>query len=455
MIDDETAVQTVADMLMVVEMLITSYCLYRFVKPFMNRKKGAFFSGAIYVLIMMILYIMPFLLRSFWAYCLAIFAVLLTMCLSDRRNYEQKVFLVVTFFSLRWFALAAAEILYDHLYSWATQTQYMRKHMNMWFALFVGVSMLYQVFELFFMAISIWMILRTYSNKHAKMTKKEMLMLVLPSFEIIAANEIMHYYRSFYILKTGGASGAYDLLSFLYYVASVAAIILFIVLYQKIRAKQEERMQNELLAAQIDSIRQHVMQVENLYQNIRSIRHDMTNHILTMERLYAGNQPKEARAYSADLKASLTVAAEEIKSGNPVTDVILQEQKNEAQKKKIHFNSDFHYPSDSAINAFDISVILNNALQNALENAKTSDIPYASIRSYRRNNAYMIEVSNSFKGNLQWNPETGLPLTSKRETDGHGYGLSNIRKVAEKYSGDIAIDIKENEFRLTIMLMTE
>lgn len=454
MIDNE-AVQAVADILMVVEILITAYCIYRFVKPFMNRKKGAFFSGVAYVLIILILYSIPIPLYALLVYGIKILVVLLTMCLSDRRNYEQKVFLVVTFFSLRRFALVLAEILYDHLYSWATQTQYMMEHPNMWFALYVGVSILYQVFEFSFMAIAICMILRTYLNKYAQMTKKEMLMLILPSFAMIAGSEIMHYYRSFYILKTGEASGAYDLLSFLYYAISVVPTILFIVLYQKIRAKQEERLQRELLAAQMDNIRQHIMQVETLYQNIRGIRHDMTNHILTLERLYAGNQQKEARAYSADLKASLTAATEELKSGNPVTDVILQEQKNEAQKKKIHFNSDFHYPSDSAINAFDISVILNNALQNALENAKTSDIPYVSIRSYRRNNAYMIEIINNFTGNLQWNPETGLPFTSKRETDGHGYGLSNIRKVAEKYSGDIAIDIKENEFRLTIMLMTE
>lgn len=454
MIDNE-AVQAVADILMVVEILITAYCIYRFAKPFMNRKKGAFFGGVAYVLIVLILYSIPFPLYALLVYGIKILVVLLTMCLCDRRNYEQKVFLVVTFFSLRRFALVLAEILYDHLYNWATQTPYMMEHPNMWFALYVGVSILYQVFEFSFMAIVICMILRTYLNKYAQMTKKEMLMLILPSFEMIAGSEIMHYYRSFYILKTGEASGTYDLLSFLYYAISVVPTILFIVLYQKIRAKQEEKLQSELLAAQMDSIRQHIMRVETLYQNIRSIRHDMTNHILILERLYAGNQQKEARQYSADLKASLTVATEEIKSGNPVTDVILQEQKNEAQKRKIHFNSDFHYPSDSAINAFDVSVILNNALQNAVENAEKSDNPYLSIRSYRRNNAYMIEIINSFTGNLQWNPEDGLPFTTKNETDGHGYGLSNIRKVAEKYSGDIAIDTKENEFRLTIMLMTE
>ncbi len=73
----------------------------------------------------------------------------------------------------------------------------------------------------------------------------------------------------------------------------------------------------------------------------------------------------------------------------------------------------------------------------------------------------MIEISNSFAWKLQVYEERGLPVTSKEKTNGHGYGkshgygLSNIRMVARKYSGDIAIDLKDDEFRLSIMLMME
>lgn len=67
----------------------------------------------------------------------------------------------------------------------------------------------------------------------------------------------------------------------------------------------------------------------------------------------------------------------------------------------------------------------------------------------------MIEISNSFSGSLKWDEERELPVTSKEKTEGHGYGLSNIRMVARKYAGDIAIDVKKNEFCLSVMLMME
>ena len=267
--------------------------------------------------------------------------------------------------------------------------------------------------------------------------------------------ETIHYYRSFYISETGHNVHAYDIRAVVYYTVSIAVLVVVIGLYQSIRANQEEKLQNELLASQIDSIRHHIGQVEMLYQNIRGIRHDMANHILTLERLYAGNRTDEAREYSLNLKAALSGAAGEIRSGNPVTDVILQEWKSEAEKKEIQFQSDFYFPAGSDINAFDISVILNNALQNAVENVEKCETPYISIRSWHRNNAYMTEIRNSFIGSLQWDYESSLPVTLKKEKDRHGYGLASIRRVAEKYSGDIAVDAKDGEFCLSIMLMME
>lgn len=463
-------VQTIA------EQLLMGYVLFRFAKPFMENTKGAGYTGIAYFAVMFVLYLMPLPMGVFMAYSIGAFAAFLAMCQTERRHYAQKAFLAMTFFSLHWFASAMAEILYDKLYNFAEHTEYMARHLNMWFPLYVGVCIVYLALELAFMAVGICCILKAYAYKHAAMEKKELLMLSIPSFMGVVGYEIMWYYRNFYIEETSTSSNMYDGLALLYYAVVIITIVVVIVLYQGIKAGQEEKLQNELLAAQVESIRHHIGQVESLYQNIRSIKHDMTNHILTLERLYAGNRTEEAKDYVKDLKAALAEAAgkvgeleesEEIKSGNPITDVILQEQKQEAEKKNICFCSDFHYPTDSGINAFDLSVILSNALQNARENAGDNGTPYIHIISYRKRNAYMIEISNSFTGKLQWDMESGLPLTSKGKSEGHGYGqahgygevhgygLSNIRRVARKYSGDIDITLKDGEFRLAIMLMAE
>lgn len=443
----------VHDLMPIAEAIILAGCFCWLIKPFMRKKEGVICGGAAYFLTIRLLYITRLSRDAYVIFGTGTLVMFFVICWMDKRNYRQKIFLAVTFFALTWFAGAMAEILYDNLYDFFLRTDYMQRHPDLSSFLYLIMCVCDLLFELAFTAAGVWQVLKVYANKSAEMEKKEVVMLILPSVMGLTGYEIMRYYRLFYALEIGTMEKAYDGLTVLFCAASMVTVIVVIVLYQDIKAKQEENLQTRLLATQIDSIRQHVEQVESLYQDIRSVKHDMTNHILTLERLYEGNQTEEARAYSDDLKAELAKMTGEIKSGNPVTDVILQESKEEAEKKGVSFCSEFYYPADSKINAFDISVILNNALQNAIENTEKDG--HISIVSYRRNNAYMIEISNSFAGSLQWDAGSRLLSTSKERAEGHGYGLTNVRRVARKYAGDTDITVKDGEFRLCVMLMVE
>ena len=441
----------------VIELCIDGYCLYRFVKPFLKRAKAALAAGGFYFLTMLAVEVLPLYVDAFIAYALGSLTVFLVMYGLERRNGTQKAFLAITFFSLRWFTATIAELLYDRLYHLVEKTRWYQGNpsMSMQLMVYIGVCAFYLIMVFLITTAAVCCITRSYICKYEEMTKRELLMLVSPPFLGAVGYKVIRYYRRFYILENGKTAEVYDMLLLFYCGLAIMVVAILIMLYQNIKAAQEEKTANQLLSTQIDNLKRHIEQVENLYKSIRSMKHDMTNHVLTLERLYAGNNVEEALDYGKELKSALSPMAEEMKTGNPVTDVILQELKSEAEKRSIHFQSDFYYPTGTHINAFDVSVILNNALQNAMENAGRSETAHISVLSYQRNNAYMIEVSNSFTGDLQWDEERGLPVTSKVKKDGHGYGLSNIRMVARKYSGDIAIDLKDNEFCLSIMLMLE
>ena len=84
----------------------------------------------------------------------------------------------------------------------------------------------------------------------------------------------------------------------------------------------------------------------------------------------------------------------------------------------------------------------------------SGEAAYISVRSYRKNNACMIEVRNSFTGQVKIEADTGLICSAKRQGL-HGCGLANIRRTAVKYHGDIDITLKDGEFCLAVMLMME
>ena len=445
----------------VIELCIAGYCLYRLVKPFLQNAKAALAVGGTYFLTMLVFYVMPLHIDIFMAYALGSLMVFVVMCWMERRNYTQKAFLAITYFSLHWFTATMAELIYDKLYAFMEKTVWYKENPSIQFGVFVGVCVFYLIMMLVITASAIYCIVKSYVYKHERMSKRELLMLVLPPFLGAVGYKIIRYYRNFYMQESGKPPEVYDMLLLFYCGVAVAVAVILIMLYQNVKAAQDEKLANQLLSTQMDNLKRHIEQVENLYQDIRSIKHDMTNHVLTLERLYAGNETKEAKDYVRDLKAALIETVGEVKSGNPVTDVILQEWKIEAEKRGICFRCDFHYPAGSNINAFDVSVILNNALQNAVENTVEGETAYISVNSYRRNNVFMIEISNSFMGKLQWDAECGLPVTSKEKTESHGYGqthgygLSNIRKVAGKYFGDLDITQKDREFLLSVMLMMD
>ena len=442
----------------VTELFIEGYCFYRLVKPFLQRIKTGLAAGGTFFVAMLVLYVIPPHMSIFTAYALGGLATFLVMCGMERRNYSQKAFLAATYYSLRWFTAAMADILYDYLYDLVGETGWYQGNppMHMQFMVYVGVCVFYLIMLLVITVGGTCCIVKSYVYKYEQMSMRELLMLVIPPFLGVVGYKIIHYYRTFYILESGELPGKYDLLALFYCGVAVMVIIIIIVLYQNIKAVQGEKLENHMLSVQIENMKRHIGQVENLYQDIRGMKHDMINHILTLERLCADSDSAQATEYGKELKAALyNMAVDVIKSGNPITDMILQEWKTEAEKRNIRFDSNFHFPTDSDINAFDISVILNNALQNAVENTDGMKDAWLSIQSYHRNNAYMIEIGNSFTGTLQWNAESELPITSKTKTDGHGYGLNNIRKVAKKYCGDIDIVLRDGKFLLSVMLMME
>lgn len=442
-----------SDIYFLLNRLLIGYWFYRFARPFMKNKKSSVYAGAVYFATMQILYMIPSELNNFTVYGSGMLLSFAVMCWKDKRNYRQKIFISTAFFSLRWLSAYMTSIISQELYMLLLYHPYMIERPVLQFIAYNSTEILHLFLWSGILKVSVSAIIKAYIYKREELTTKEMLMLIMPCLAEMIEYGILLYYRNFTKTEDSENSFLYDALAFFYYGISIFMIVITTVLFQNIRARQEEKLQNELLAMQVENVKKHIGQVENLYKNIRSLRHDMANHILMLEKLYTTEKTEEALTYSKDLQMALSQITGAIKSGNPVTDVILQEWKHEAEKKDICFQSEFYYPTDSNINAFDISVILNNALQNAVENTKTDGTGYISVLSWCRKNVYIIEIKNNFSKMLQWDEQNGFPLTSKEQSDGHGYGLGNIHRIAEKYAGDMDIILKDKEFCLSIMLI--
>ena len=307
-----------------------------------------------------------------------------------------------------------------------------------------------------FLAVAIGLINKAYVYKNDEMNVKELVMLIIPSLVGVTGYGILQYYLNIYEKDTGKSLtdtyGFYGALSFVHYFISIIAILVMTTMFQNWKVAQEEQTGQELVLNQVSDMKKHIGEVEKLYQDIRSLRHDMGNHIQILEHLVAENHMDDAAEYMEHLKKEWNEISPEIKTGSPVLDVIFMEKLREAKERQIRFTSDFHYPKDTKLNAFDLSVILNNALNNCMENV-SGENPYISITSFRKNSIFMITIKNSYEGTLKYK-ESDLPETKKSGKE-HGIGLHNIRRVARMYLGDISLEQENQEVVLSIMLQVE
>lgn len=437
-------------------LMITGIYFGKFVCPYIKKKKGAVAVSIVYITIMLVLYMIPPQIDNFSAYLIGVIAAFLVMYVEDRRNIYQKIFLAITFFSIRWLTVAMAARLDDLVTKALVFRNMSAEKVWLQYGLYVGTRVLDIVLCIAFIAVAIGLINKAYIYKKDEMSVKEMVMLIIPSLVGVTGYGILQYYLMIYERDTGknliDTYGFYGALSFLHYLISIVAILVVIVMFQNGKEMQEEQRGQELVLNQISDMKKHIEEVEKLYRDIRSMRHDMGNHIQTLEHLVAHNNMDDATEYLEHLKNEWDEVSPEIKTGSPVIDVILMEKLREAKERQIRFLSDFHYPQNTKLNAFDLSVIMNNALNNCMENVSGDD-PYISIYSFRKNSIFMITIKNSFGGHLNFG-DSDLPETTKSGRE-HGMGLNNIRRVARMYMGDISLEQGNEEVILSIMMQIE
>lgn len=457
---------TIAARLFGILKIVVSGLLYgRFITPFLCREasqtgKIVRTTQIIYIGTMSVLYCFPYSMHGILAYLLGGLLFFFSIYFQDRRNVEQKIFLVFFLYLSEWMTYGIALTLRELLFKYIMFSEFAME-LNPWvyFGLYLLVDGCYLLCRYFVMRFLLDTVDRIYLYKNENMSKKELcLMLAIPLSAVVGYFSFV-FFSDMYLADTNGyiqdSHSSYVWMVALYQTISYAALVAVLIFYQDMKKNHRKEKENAVLAGQLENLKKHIGEVEALYRDIRGMRHDMGNHIMILENLCQKDRQEEAIGYLEKLKEQFHETEMEIKSGNPVTDILLTESKKEAGRRGISFQSDFYYPEGVAVNAFDVSIILNNALNNAIEGAAACDQPFIHLSSYREKNAYMIEIVNSLDEQVAIEAESGLPETTKENNGEHGYGLNNIRKVAQKYFGDIAIEQRDGMFLLHVMLMLE
>ncbi len=236
--------------------------------------------------------------------------------------------------------------------------------------------------------------------------------------------------------------------------AGEAALIYF---WQRYRILLAERQKHFIEEQQVKAMKKRLEEAENFYGSIRKVRHEMKNHMANIKGLAGAGEYGEIEDYVRRMDETMQELEYRYVTGNAVTDVIINDKCRRAEKAGIRFDADFRYGGE--IPVFDMGIILNNLLDNAIEACEKLETGKGFIRlSLKRKKQFLIlYVENSFDGATPISKGSPLPPTTKQSIlpgiiTEHGIGLENVRDIAERYFGGVNIKVKGDVFHVTVML---
>ena len=450
-------------------MIIVFSCLMFgvWLKPFLKYKKTVAIAFLAYLFSICYLRFVPWDTNSIFDRLLAPSVAFGIIYIIEKNNIRQKIFLCILYELIMWITSAfMAEVSYfmtDFVYS-IDKVQSSIKAILITFAVH---QIVWTALYIILICLAVRLLHKVYKRKYEELDKKELLLLIGPVVPIFLARPII---RSYYRLWMSGIQNGSitenihgDIYRLLFYMSGYIAILILVSTYHRIKNIQDEKMEDRILESQIEATKIHISQIEGMYEKIKSFRHDVGNHFQVLEGLIEKNETKAATEYLNSMNLLEKDIESNVKTGNPVTDIIISDFKKRTIEDNVCFETSFIYPDSEKINAFDMSIILNNSLNNAFEavhrgeNVKKEKNrePEIILKSKQKNNVFILEICNDYYDEIIIDKEQKIPITSK-DKENHGFGIRNIKEVAKKYYGDIDINLERKEnrkiFKLTVML---
>ncbi|EOS24107.1 hypothetical protein C804_05274 [Lachnospiraceae bacterium A4] len=328
----------------------------------------------------------------------------------------------------------------------------------------IVIAVICVLFYAFLLSIYLFLISRKFVNKDYLLQVQENIFLVLPCVAALCISVTLKMMIT--SVENGMTVIIYDTVPATKFwipvicILLLSAIVASVILFQKLVQYNEETGKRAILENQVRQMQKEIVEIQDIYTDMRGLRHDMRSHIANISLLVknvAGSVNEELDSYIGKMEETVSKLDFTYQTGNPITDIIIHQKGQEAEKKQIQFKADFAYPPNLLIDIYDIAVILNNALENAIEACrKTEGSKQIKLHSYVKGSLFFIEVENDFSEDIIIEKESGLPVSSKENGKLHGIGISNIQRCAKKYKGDIDIEISDTDgrkkFSLTVMM---
>lgn len=195
--------------------------------------------------------------------------------------------------------------------------------------------------------------------------------------------------------------------------------------------------------------KQYLDILEQNNKDLKIFTHDIKNHL---EQISNMTDDSGIKGYISKLYKTVNQYSNIAISGNKALDIIISKYNTLCENKSIAISFSVKTANLSDIDNTDLSTILNNALDNAVQSAERSKCKNISVDIYTKELFEIIKIQNSC--DLAPISANKNLFTSKKDKNLHGFGTESIKRTLKKYDGifDWSYDNNCKIFETTIAI---
>lgn len=225
----------------------------------------------------------------------------------------------------------------------------------------------------------------------------------------------------------------------------ISNIIVFMI-YEKSISNSSELYELQAMKQKQEIDSEYFRVLEQNNKDLKIFTHDIKNHL---EQISALTDNKKIEDYISKLYGTVNSYSNIALSGNKTLDVIISKYNTLCKNKNIEIYFNVKTANLSGIDNMDLSTILNNLLDNAVEAASSSKIRKIGVDIFTKGAFEVINIQNG--SDLPPNASGKKLLTSKSDKAMHGLGIESVLRTLKNYNGvfDWSYDEKEKIFKTT------
>lgn len=212
-----------------------------------------------------------------------------------------------------------------------------------------------------------------------------------------------------------------------------------------------------VLLAENESIRRQMSAQSNYYDMfisqsdaIRRMRHDIANHLFTINAMLSKGEADEARNYSRELQSDGICKPTLGLCLNATADAFLPARFARLEAEGIEVKASIVLPTELGISPVDLVSAFGNLLDNAEEALRGAEEKYVVLKA-RIQGAYLVIDTENPCAHVRdtRSAERRIPELER------GVGFCIMNNMAQKYDGQFKYGIENDVFRASLVLKTE